>query len=144
MFLSMSFQNSKLHLKMSPAYIWTIKVAARLIMTHLRNGLLKLSWKASFWDSYRFHGRSITFWRCMQRKKVGSPSVPARNFCLRARVVPTTHFWGPDISRKGQYTSIFLICKREETVGKLRKWKWQFIWSWHGASLFIHNRGNLR
>ena len=53
-------------------------------------------------------------------------------------------FWGSDISRKGQCTSIFLICKREETVGKLRKWKWQFIWSWHGASLFIHNRGNLR
>ena len=25
-----------------------------------------------------------------------------RNFCLRAKVAPTTHFWGPDISRKGQ------------------------------------------
>ena len=48
-------------------------------------------------------------------------SVPARNFCLRAKVAPTTHFWGPDISRKGQCTSISLICKREETVGKLRK-----------------------
>ena len=70
--------------------------------------------------------------------------VPARNFCLRNKVAPTTHSWGPDISRKGQCTSIFLICKREETVGKLRKWKWQFIWSWHGASLFIHNRGNLQ
>ena len=71
-------------------------------------------------------------------------SVPARKLCLKAKVAPTTHFWGPDISRKGQCTSISLICKREETVGKLRKWKWQFIWSWHGASLFIHNRGNLR
>ena len=71
-------------------------------------------------------------------------SVPARKFCLRAKVAPTTHFWGPDFSRKGQCTSIFLICKREETVGNLRKWKWQFTWSWHGASLFLHNRGNLR
>ena len=25
-----------------------------------------------------------------------------RNFCLRAKVAPTTHFWGPHISRKGQ------------------------------------------
>ena len=66
-------------------------------------------------------------------------SVPARKFCLRAKVAPTTHFLGPDFSRKGQCTSISLICKREETVGKLRKWKWQFIWSWHGASLFINN-----
>ena len=33
-------------------------------------------------------------------------SVPARKFCLRAKVVaPTTHFWGPDFSRKGQYLS---------------------------------------
>ena len=77
-------------------------------------------------------------------KKRSKCSVPARNFCLRAKVAPTTHFLGPDITRKGQCNSIFLICKREETVGKLRKWKWQFIWSWHGASLFIHNRGNLR
>ena len=53
-------------------------------------------------------------------------------------------FWDQIFQEKGQCTSIFLICKREETVGKLRKWKWQFIWSWHGASLFIHNRGNLR
>ena len=44
-------------------------------------------------------------------------------------------FWGPDISREGQCTSISLICKREETVGKLRKWKWLFIWSTDGASL---------
>ena len=71
-------------------------------------------------------------------------SIPARKFCLRAKVAPTTHFWGPDISRKGQCTNISLTCKREETVGKLRKWKCQFIWSWLGASLFIHNRGNLR
>ena len=48
-------------------------------------------------------------------------SVPARNFCFRAKVAPTTHFLGPDISRKGQCTSIFLIWKREEAVGKLRK-----------------------
>jgi len=48
-------------------------------------------------------------------------SVPARYFCLRAKVAPTTHFLGPDISRKGKCTSIFLICKREETVRKLRK-----------------------
>ena len=27
-------------------------------------------------------------------------SVPARKFCLRAEVAPTTHFWGPDFSRK--------------------------------------------
>ena len=40
---------------------------------------------------------------------------------LRVHLAPTTHFWGPDISRKGQCTSISLICKREETVGKLRK-----------------------
>ena len=54
-------------------------------------------------------------------------SVPARKFYLRAKVAPTTHFWGPDISRKGQCTSISLICKREETVGKFRKWKWQLF-----------------
>ena len=48
-------------------------------------------------------------------------SVPARKLCLRAEVAPTTNFWGPDISRKGQCTSISLICKREEAVGKLRK-----------------------
>ena len=32
-------------------------------------------------------------------------SVPARKFCLRAKVAPTTHFWGPDFSSKGQYLS---------------------------------------
>ena len=96
-------------------------------------------------------GLQLVIWllsRTRRKWKLKTPvyknSVPARNFCLRAKVAPTTHFWGPDISRKGQCTSIFLICKREETVGKLRKWKWQFIWSWHGASLFIHNRGNVR
>ena len=51
-------------------------------------------------------------------------SVPARKLCLKAKVAPTTHFWGPDISRKGQCTSISLICKREEAVGKLRKVTW--------------------
>ena len=34
-------------------------------------------------------------------------------------MAPTTHFGGSDFLRKGQCTSIFLICKREETVGKL-------------------------
>ena len=29
-------------------------------------------------------------------------SVPARKFCLRAKVAPTTHFWGPDFFMKGQ------------------------------------------
>ena len=71
-------------------------------------------------------------------QEILNSSVPARNFCLRAKVAPTTHFWGPDISRKGQCTSIFPICKREETVGKLMKWKWQFIWSWQGVSVSIH------
>ena len=47
-------------------------VAAWLIMTYLRNGFLKLSWKASFRDSYRFHWRSVRLWRCTQREKVGS------------------------------------------------------------------------
>ena len=71
-------------------------------------------------------------------QEILNSSVPARNFCLRAKVAPTTHFWGPDISRKGQCTNIFPICKREETVGKLMKWKWQFIWSWQRVSVSIH------
>ena len=71
-------------------------------------------------------------------QEILNSSVPARNFCLRAKVAPTTHFWGLDISRKGQCTSIFPICKREETVGKLMKWKWQVIWSWQGVSVSIH------
>ena len=58
--MSMHFQNSKLRFKTFPAYTWTMKVAARLIMTHLRNVLLKLSWKASFQDSYRFQGCSVS------------------------------------------------------------------------------------
>ena len=38
-------------------------------------------------------------------------SVPARKFCLRAKVTPTTHFWGPDFSTKGQY--LFNMQKRK-------------------------------
>ena len=68
-------------------------------------------------------------------------NVPARKFCLRAKVAATTNSWGPDLSKKGQCTctSIFLMIREgEETVRKL-KWKWQFVWSWHGAFLFIHD-----
>ena len=31
---------------------------------------------------------------------------------------PTTHFWGPDFSRKGQYSAMFLICKRGSVVSR--------------------------
>ena len=56
-----------------------------------------------------------------RNKSPNGNGVPARKFCLRAKVAPTTHFWGPDFSRKGQCTGIFLVPKREETVGKMRK-----------------------
>ena len=46
-------------------------------------------------------------------------SVPARKFCLRAKVAPTTHFLGARFFKKGP--NVNLIGKREETVGKLRK-----------------------
>ena len=48
-------------------------------------------------------------------------SVPARKFCLRAKVAPTTHFWGPHFSRKGQCTSIFLIIFMQK-----RRNSWKF------------------
>ena len=51
-------------------------------------------------------------------------SVPARNFCLRAKVAPKTHFWGPDISRKGQRTSIlFLIMQKRRNCWKVKEMK---------------------
>ena len=53
------------------------------------------------------------------------PILGGQSFLNRANVQPCT--------------SIFLIREGEETVGKLRKWKWQFIWSWLGAFLFIHD-----
>ena len=36
---------------------------------------------------------------------------------------PYNSFWEARFSRKGQYSAIFLICEREETVGKLSKLK---------------------
>ena len=66
-------------------------------------------------------------------------SVPARKFCLRAKVAPYNPFLGARFFKKGPMYKYLSNMKREETVGKLRKWKWQFIWSWHGASLFINN-----
>ena len=63
-------------------------------------------------------------------------SVPARNFCLRAKVAPTTPLLGARFFKKRPiFPYLFLLCKREETVGKLSKWKWQFIKSCHGAFL---------
>ena len=47
-------------------------------MVHLRNHLMQLLWEASFRDLYRFEGRSLKFWRCTQRKKVGSPKALQR------------------------------------------------------------------
>ena len=40
-----------------------------------------------------------------RNKSPNGNGVPARKFCLRAKVAPTTHFWGPDFSRKVQYLS---------------------------------------
>ena len=70
-FLSLHIQNSKLRFKTFPAYIWIIKVnvAARLRLTW--EMALGLEIKASFRDSYRFLWRSVRFWRCTQREKVG-------------------------------------------------------------------------
>ena len=33
-------------------------------------------------------------------------------------MAPTTHFWQPDFSRKGQYSAMFLICKRGSVVSR--------------------------
>ena len=89
---------------------------------HLTEPCNKLVINVCIWLIY---SKSILiFWSHLSLVKI---SVPARNFCVRAKMAPTTHFLGPDISRKGQCTSIFLICKREETIGKLRKLK--LTWS---------------
>ena len=60
-------------------------------------------------------------------------SDPARKFCLRTKVTATTHFWGPDISRKGPCTR-----KREKTVTVP-----SFCWKVKGMKMAIYLKVTL-
>ena len=51
-------------------------------------------------------------------------SVPARNFCLRAKVTPTTHFWGPDnFFKKGPMYQYLSNMQKRRNSWKVKEMK---------------------
>ena len=116
------------------------------------NSLIQLKCPSEFWLGFLLF-RQKCLWKTERggSREFGNGIFLAASECSSQKILregqsgPYNPLLGVRFFKKRPiFPYLFSLCKREETVGKLSKWKWQFIKSCHGAFLFMHNRVNLR